>query len=136
MYSTSNESILKLLRYLLVGGTTFFIQVAVSSHLILVFESTALFAFAVSNMTSLWFHYVANRAFTFSSTARYSGAIFRYIAVAALNYGIQVLTFQFVSQVLEWHVVTSSGFASLVTSLIGFILLKNWVFSSHRQANA
>jgi putative flippase GtrA len=88
-------------------------------------------AISISYMSSVIFHFTANRRFTFNSHPKNTfQQISRYAVMVAVNYCLTLLVMHYVVAVLGWSPYWGTIAAIGMTVGTGYILAKFWVFSS------
>lgn len=119
----------KELTYLVIGGLTFSIYYF---FLWINFDLLALpyyFAVAISYLFCLIFHFYANKKITFNDQHNANlNQIYRYLIVASINYFLQICVIKLLFEMYKINFYISALFGVLATLLIGFFLLKSWVF--------
>jgi putative flippase GtrA len=123
----------KIFRFLIFGGLTFVIYYAI---LWICFDLAALLyreAVAISYASAIFFHFLANREVTFNAGgANFWQQVLRYIAVAILNYIIQLIVIQFCYESYRINFYLSTFFGVVTTMITGYFLMNSWVFKVHK----
>lgn len=115
--------------YLVVGGITFvcyFALLALFNELGLAYPA----AVAIAYGAAIAVHFGANRLVTFRAAAvparRQLG---RYLVLVIVNYLVQVAVLGLTYDLLGWNYYLGAFLGILVTLTVGFLVLKEWVFS-------
>lgn len=116
-------------RYLVVGGATFVCYFALLGLLFSVLGLPYPLAVAIAYALAVALHFFANRSYTFNA-AHTSAApqLTRYIAVAVVNYALQLGVIFIAYEVAGWNFYVAAFLAILATLVSGFLLMKSWVF--------
>ena len=115
--------------FLVVGGITFvcyFLLLALFNELGFKYPLAVGIAYAVAVAV----HFGANRLVTFRASAVPARKqLGKYIALGIFNYLLQVAILGLTYDLLGWNFYLGAFLGILVTTAMGFILLKTWVFS-------
>jgi putative flippase GtrA len=124
----------KVFRFLIVGGLTFSIYYGVLWVAYGFFHMPYPGAVAVSYSLAIVFHFLANKKITFNSiTKKPQRQVVRYLAVAALNYLVQLGVIRLCFESYEVNFYMSTFFGVLLTMIIGFVLMNFWVFVGEKS---
>lgn len=119
----------KVLKYLIVGGSAFVIYYFFLWALFDFLNLNYSYAVTFSYLISSTFHFFANKKFTFKAkNEEYIRQLFFYIVVAIINYIIQLETIKILYGNFDLNLYISAFIGILLTILVGFTLLNNWVF--------
>jgi putative flippase GtrA len=127
----------QLQNFLLVGGTTAFIDFAVYKGLLLSGLTDVHTAKIIGFLSGTLFAYVANRFWTFQHNGRASKSVMRFGFLYALTLGVNVLVNGFVLQALEGfggRVLAAFLVATGVSASLNFIGMKMFVFNTNSMA--
>jgi putative flippase GtrA len=118
-----------LLRFLLVGGASFAIDLGLLVILHEVFGVDLWIATPIAFLVSLGFNFFVQRSFTFQSSARAHVSFLKYGALVVFNL---VATDLIVNVFDYWGLAYTFGkvFATVATTLWNFLLYKYWIFPS------
>jgi putative flippase GtrA len=120
----------RIVRFLLVGGLIF---VVYYSSLYLLHTGVGMrypLAVAISYSLAVALHFLLNRSFTFAaSSGQWSQHLWRYSVTALANYCAQILIIRALFDKIGLGFYWSATVAVATTTLTGFILLNNWVFT-------
>ncbi len=124
----------KVFRFLLVGGLTFSIYYGFLWIAYGFFHMPYPGAVAVSYSFAIIFHFLASRKITFNSLGtKPQKQVVRYLAVAALNYLVQLGVIRLCFEIYGINFYISTFFGILLTMIIGFILMNFWVFVGEKS---
>lgn len=119
----------KILTYLTVGGVAFLLYFIVLWILFDLIGVHYPFAVTLSYLISSTFHFFSHRAFTFEiKSKKYKSQLMYYCIVAAVNYFIQLVTIKVLYEYININIYISAFFGILLSLLVGYTLLNNWVF--------
>ena len=125
-----SERVERIIRFLLVGGLTF---VVYYTSLYLLHTGIGMrypLAVAISYSLAVTLHFFTNRSFTFSvRRGLWSQQLRRYTLTAFVNYCVQILVIRGLFGMIGLGFYLSAGIAVATTTLTGFVLLNNWVFT-------
>lgn len=121
-----------LLKFLLVGGLSFAIDLALLVVLHEVFGVVLWIATPIAFLTSLIFNFLLQRIFTFKATNRGHASFVRYAILVAFN---TVATDFIVNTFAHWDLTYAAGkvVATALTMGWNFYLYKYWIFRSDDQ---
>lgn len=121
-----------LLKFLLVGGLSFAIDLALLVVLHEVFGVALWLATPIAFLTSLVFNFLLQRIFTFKATNRGHASFIRYAILVAFN---TVATDFIVNTFANLDLTYTAGkvVATALTMGWNFYLYKYWIFRSDRQ---
>ncbi|POH58451.1 GtrA family protein [Arthrobacter glacialis] len=121
-----------LLKFLLVGGLSFAIDLALLVVLHEVFGVGLWLATPVAFLTSLIFNFLLQRIFTFKATNRSHASFIRYAILVAFNtLATDLIVNTFAN--LELTYTAGKVVATALTMVWNFYLYKYWIFRSDRQ---
>jgi len=119
----------KILIYLAVGGSAFLLYFFILWILFDLIGVHYPFAVTLSYLISSVFHFLSHRAFTFQiKSDKYRRQFIYYFFVAALNYFIQLGTIKVLYEYIKFNIYISAFLGILLSLVVGYTLLNNWVF--------
>jgi putative flippase GtrA len=125
------ETQFRLLRFLVVGGGTALVQVAVITVLKRLMNETL--AFSISWVMSTATHYLANRFWALPSTRHDAGKQFgEYLFTVTVSYLINLATFKLCREALGMSVEWATLWAIPPSTVVVFLLLNYRVFRAAR----
>ena len=117
------------IRFLLVGGTTALIYLAVLALLERAMGLDYRIAVSVAYFVAVCFHFAANRRFTFRAHGDPTGGqVARYVVLLAVNYVLMLGVVTFAVEVLRWSPYVAVLLGAAATAGVGFLLARYWVF--------
>jgi putative flippase GtrA len=123
-----------ILRFLLVGFSTFVLYYLVFSLLYYMFRLGQTIAISISYLLAVTFHFVINRQYTFDgSSSIIISSILKYFCMCLTNY---IITIGIVEITVRWFFLPPdiglmlSVFATLLT---GYLILRLWVFRNEQR---
>jgi len=124
-------------RYLFIGALTFGAYFLLLDLLFSRLGAPYPLAVAIAYAVAVTFHFIANRRFTFqaSTTASLRAHAARYIAVLVINYLSQLAIIYFLFEVAGFSFYLAAIAGIGMTLVIGFILLRYWVFAPSGAAS-
>ncbi len=131
----TRETLIRLLRFLVVGGGSALVQFAVLAVLKSLMSSTA--AFSLSWVVSTGTHYLANRFWALPSARRDSGKQFgEYLVAVALSYVINLGAFKLCHDVCGLGVMWSAFWAIPPSTVVVFLILNYRVFRAGNKPSS
>jgi len=120
----------KFFRYLIIGFTTFFIQVGLLFFLIQILGFEKVTANIISSLLSMIFNYTFSNNWTFKAgTGKHKQKIGKYLFLAALNYSFDVfLAFPFLAITLAVNPYIAKVIITGIIVCWNFFIYKFWVF--------
>lgn len=123
----------RLVRFLVVGGGTALVQVAVITVLKRLMNETA--AFSLSWVMSTAVHYLANRFWALPSTRHDAGRQFsEYLLTIAVSYAINLVAYKVCREALGMSVEWATLWAIPPSTLVVFLLLNYHVFRAAKSS--
>ena len=120
---------MRFMRFLMVGGTAALVQFAVLAFCLHVLDFWYQFAVGVAYISSVTFHFLANRRFTFQlNVDPQLEEVFRYLTLVVGNLVITLLVTVFVIEVLGLTAYMATVFSIAATVGVTFVASKYWVF--------
>jgi putative flippase GtrA len=121
------ETRLRVLRFILVGGGTALLQVAIIAVLKRFMNETL--AFSISWIVSMATHYIANRFWALPSARHDTGKQFgEYLFTVAVSYGMNLFAFKVCREVIGLGVEWATLWAIPPSTVVVFLLLNYRVF--------
>ena len=126
---------MRFMRFLMVGVAAALVQFAVLAFCLHVLDFRYQFAVGVAYISSVIFHFLANRRFTFQLNFDLQfEEVFRYLTLVVGNLVITLLVTVFVIEVLGLTAYMATVFSIAVTIGITFVVGKYWVFKKRESA--
>ena len=116
-------------RYTLVGTVATGAHYAVLVTLVEVLRLPPAHASALGALCGATVAYLANRRFTFSSTARHRQVLPRFLLIAALGAALNGLMVWVGTSVLGWHYVVAQGVVTAAVLILTYSLNREWTFA-------
>lgn len=115
-------------RYLIVGGSGFFLDVGVLYLIKQLIGASAILGVVCSQAIVIVYNFLLNKYWSFQSVSNVSGQFVRYLAVVAINYCSGVGAMYLFHDVFGYHyigvrIVTVGFFVP-----INFLLYKYWIY--------
>lgn len=123
----------KIFHFLLIGGFTFVIYYAILWICFSFASLPYIGAVAIAYSAAIIFHFLANRRVTFNAEgAELWRQLPRYIALALLNYVIQLGVIRVCYGMYGIDFYTSTFFGVMLTMITGYFLMNSWVFKGEK----
>jgi len=120
----------QLLRFALVGGTTYVLTVAAFCFLNKELATGRLTAATLSYFLGIAFHFTANKLFTFGNCKPgLHIQVLRYGMVCAINYLISMACLELLVRKCNVPATLAFGLSVATTTVLGYVLLRFWVFA-------
>lgn len=119
---------LQLLRFLCVGGAVALLQFALVHALHDRLGLSRTLSVSAGYLGSVVFHFLANRRLTFGQRGAVDAAqVQRYLALAALNYGVTLAVFHVLAARAGLDLALAAAIGA--TTGVGFLASRHWVFT-------
>ncbi len=121
----------KFIKFSIVGAITaciyFFEIILLYNYLNLNYMYVVCFSYLSCNL----FHFYANKIFTFGLTEKKisTNKVLGYIAIILLNTLLTMIFVFFLKEIIGLTVISSSIFTLLITVVVGFFLMRKFVFN-------
>jgi putative flippase GtrA len=126
---------MRFMRFLIVGGTAALVQLVVLALCLHVLDFRYQFAVGVAYISSVIFHFLVNRQFTFQlNVDPQLEEVVRYLTLVMCNLVITLLVSVFVIEALGLTAYMATVFSSAATIVITFVACKYWVFKKRESA--
>lgn len=130
------QEVLKLVRFVIVGGTTFvfqsFLYFVFSRWLFLDMPNIASYMLAIGFAAVQ--NYVMHRAWTFGDQKTAQGSAFRFLTVLSLGIGLNIVIFWICYGLLGIHDLVSAFIAGIIVPLFTFLTHRFWTFHENPGA--
>jgi putative flippase GtrA len=125
-----SEQVVRIVRFLLVGGLTFVVYYALLYILHTGAGMRYPLAIAISYSLAVALHFLINRRFTFAvRLGRTSQQLRRYGLTALINYCMQILIVRALFETIGFGFYWTATIAVATTTVTGFMLMDKWVFT-------
>ena len=119
----------QLASFLFVGGVTFACYFLLLAFLNEILALRYPIAVAIAYAVAVAFHFLANRLVTFRASAVPARKqLGKYVMLGLFNYVVQVAILGLTYDLLGWNFYLGAFLGILVTTSMGFVLLRTWVF--------
>jgi putative flippase GtrA len=119
-------------RFLLVGGLSFALDLGILALLHEVFGVALWLATPMAFIVSLVFNFVLQRMFTFRATNKGSVSAIKYILLVVLNIAVSDLVVTGFDA-LGWSYIIGKTTATLLTTVWNYFLYRHWIFQRASQ---
>lgn len=120
---------IRFIKYILVGATSTIVDIALLAlilHFTDFYQTAIFFSFVVGFVVN---HFLHSR-YTFQVESHSLAQVIRFLVVVALNYGVTVLAIFVMHEIFGAPVIIAKIISLPLIAVIGFLLSKNWAFTS------
>lgn len=130
--NVDKKDIMQFLRFLTIGGSTALIYLGTLFLQYTVLKIDHNIAITTSYFTSVLFHFLGNRHFTFAAENTPSSVqIWRYICLVILSYFVTLAIVNLSSAVFHLAIYLGVCISIGTNLVINFAIMRIWVFKSH-----
>jgi len=127
-------SVVPLIKYSFVGVTNVVISLSCYSALIYFFHFHYLFANVIAYLCGVMNSYILNKKWVFTSSKANSRSFPKFLFVNIGNFIINTILLAFLIESLSLSSLAAQPLTIFITTIIGFLATKVWVFSDKSDA--